>query len=46
MQNLIAVALSVIKSKAAASRYETMVTAHAFTGSEAGEIGTQQKAVC
>lgn len=38
-QNLIRIALSVLKSKAAAQHFETEIAAHVATGSDLGDIG-------
>lgn len=42
-QNLVAIALTVVKTKSAASHYETMVATHAFTGSDVGEFAHGRK---
>ena len=42
-QNLVSIALTVVKAKSAAVHYETMVAAHAFTGSDVGELGHSRK---
>jgi len=42
-ENLIAIAISVVKSKSAAFHFETMIAAHAFTGSDVGDFGHSRK---
>lgn len=42
-ENLVGIALTVIKTKAAALHFETMVPAHAFTGSDVAEFGHGRK---
>ncbi len=42
-QNLISIALTVVKAKSAAVHYETMVASHAFTGSDVGEFSHSRK---
>ena len=42
-QNLVSIAMTVVKAKSAAIHYETMVAAHAFTGSDVGELGHSRK---
>ena len=42
-ENLVSIALTVVKAKSAAVHYETMVAAHAFTGSDVGELGHSRK---
>ena len=42
-ENLVSIALTVVKAKTAAVHYETMVAAHAFTGSAVGELGHGRK---
>ena len=34
MKNLVSIALTVVKTKSAATRYETMIAYHSFTGSD------------
>lgn len=43
MQNLVSIALMVVKTKSAALHYETLVASHAFTGSDVGELGHGRK---
>ena len=43
MQNLVNIALTVVKSKSTALHYETLVASHAFTGSDVGELGHSHK---
>ena len=43
MSNLVCIALTVVKTKSAATHYETMIGAHSFTGSDVGEIGHSRK---
>ena len=38
-ENLVAIAMTVVKAKSAASHYETPVALHASTGSNLGELG-------
>jgi hypothetical protein len=42
-QNLVSIAITVVKAKSAAIHYETMIAAHAFTGSDVGEFGHGRK---
>ena len=42
-QNLVSIAMTVVNDKSAAIHYETMVAAHAFTGSDVGELGHSRK---
>ncbi|CAB3987113.1 Hypothetical predicted protein [Paramuricea clavata] len=42
-QNLVSIAITVVKAKSAAIHYETMIAAHAFTGSDVGEFGHSRK---
>ena len=42
-ENLVSIALTVVKTKAAALHYETMVASHHFTGADVGEFGHGRK---
>jgi hypothetical protein len=42
-QNLVSIAITVVKANSAAIHYETMIAAHAFTGSDVGEFGHGRK---
>ncbi len=42
-ENLVAIALTVVKTKVAALHFETMVSTHDFTGSDTGEFGNGRK---
>ena len=42
-QNLVSIAITVVKATSAAIHYETMIAAHAFTGSDVGEFGHGRK---
>lgn len=42
-ENLISIALTVVKVKAAALHYETLISAHAYTGSDVGELSHGRK---
>ena len=37
------IALTVVKTKSAATHYETMIASHSFTGSDVGELGHSRK---
>ena len=41
--NLISIALTVVKVKAAALHYETVISGHAYTSSDVGELSHGQK---
>ena len=43
MENLIGIALTVVKTKSAAVHFEMMVASHPFTGSDVGEFGHSRK---
>lgn len=42
-ENLVRIAITVVKSKCAAQHYETMVAAHSSTGSDVGELNHSRK---
>ena len=42
-ENLVNIALTVVKTKAAALHYETMIASHQFTGADVGEFGHGRK---
>lgn len=42
-ENLVSIALTVVKTKTAAVHYETMVASHHFTGADVGEFGHSRK---
>ena len=43
MRNLVCIALTVVKTKSAATHYETIVASHSFAGSDVGEVGHSGK---
>ena len=43
MENLIGIALTVVKTKSAAVHFEMMVASHPFTGSDVGEFRHSRK---
>ena len=42
-ENLVSIALTVVKAKSPAVHYETMVAMHAFMGFDVGELGHSRK---